>query len=74
MTNQIIKSVIAPPVCVFDNFQEVILDSVYLAEHSIQNNPKQFKTMAIVLGIALVCSIFFYKLILIFRTAEQISQ
>ena len=57
MTNTIIKSVIAPPVCVFDNFQEVILDSVYLAEHSIQNNPKQFKTMAIVWDAALIYSV-----------------
>ena len=57
MTNIIIKSVIAPPVCVFDNFQEVILDSVYLAEHSIQNNSKQFKTMAIVWDAALIYSV-----------------
>ena len=58
MTNIIIKSVIAPPVCVFDNFQEVAGSLIqYLAEHSIQNNSKQFKTMAIVWDAALIYSV-----------------
>ena len=47
MTKEIIKSVLAPPVCVFDNFQEVAGSLIQCtwqstASKTIQNNSKQW--------------------------------